>query len=65
MSDARLVVLAAPSEHLRSVASRIAAGVREDAVVVVATKGIEETTHALMTDVVRETLPRVSPGRRC
>jgi glycerol-3-phosphate dehydrogenase (NAD(P)+) len=29
----------------------------------VATKGIEETTHALMTDVVRQTLPRVSPDR--
>jgi glycerol-3-phosphate dehydrogenase (NAD(P)+) len=41
----------------------VAPGLRDDALVVVATKGMEETTHSLMTDVVRETMPRVAPDR--
>jgi glycerol-3-phosphate dehydrogenase (NAD(P)+) len=61
--DAALVVLVPPSEYLRSVAARVAPELSSEALIVVATKGIEETTHALMTDVVREMLPGVSPGR--
>jgi glycerol-3-phosphate dehydrogenase (NAD(P)+) len=61
--DAALVVLVPPSEYLRSVAARVAPVLSGEALVVVATKGIEETTHALMTDVVRETLTGLSPGR--
>ncbi|HEY6460612.1 MAG TPA: NAD(P)H-dependent glycerol-3-phosphate dehydrogenase [Polyangiaceae bacterium] len=63
VGDARLVVLVPPSEHLRSVAARVARTVSPEALVVVATKGIEEGTHALMTDVVREALPQVAPDR--
>jgi glycerol-3-phosphate dehydrogenase (NAD(P)+) len=63
VGDARLVVLVPPSEHLRSVASRVAPALSGDALVVVATKGIEEKTHALMTDVVKETMPHVAPDR--
>ena len=63
VGDARLVVLVPPSEYLRSVVARVAPALHDEALVVVATKGIEEKTHALMTDVVRETLPRVSPSR--
>jgi glycerol-3-phosphate dehydrogenase (NAD(P)+) len=60
---ARLVILVPPSEHLRSVATRVAGVVSPGATVVVATKGIEESTHALMSDVAREALPQVSPER--
>ncbi|HEY1693238.1 MAG TPA: NAD(P)H-dependent glycerol-3-phosphate dehydrogenase [Polyangiaceae bacterium] len=63
VDDARLVILVPPSEHLRSVAARVARAISPEALVVVATKGIEEGTHALMTDVVREALPQVAPGR--
>jgi len=63
LADAELVVLVPPSEHLRAVAGRVAPVLHRDALVVVATKGIEETTHALMTDVVREAMPGVAPER--
>jgi glycerol-3-phosphate dehydrogenase (NAD(P)+) len=61
--DARLVILVPPSEHLRSVAARVAPAVRRDAVVVVATKGIEDQTHALMTEVVRQVMPALGDER--
>jgi glycerol-3-phosphate dehydrogenase (NAD(P)+) len=60
--DAKLVILVPPSEHLRPVSIRVAPLLRDDAIIVVATKGIEETTHALMTEVLAETIPRVDPG---
>jgi glycerol-3-phosphate dehydrogenase (NAD(P)+) len=59
VAGAELVLLVPPSEHLRPVATRVAPAMRDGALVVVATKGIEEKTHALMTDVVRQSMPRV------
>jgi len=50
--DAEVIVYATPSAHLRSVAKAGAAHVTENAIVAVATKGIEEGTLALMTDVI-------------
>ena len=56
--DASLVVFAAPSTVLRSVAASAAPAVADGVPAVVATKGIEQETYALMTDVVGEELPR-------
>jgi len=58
--EAKLVVLVPPSEHLRPVSSLVAPLLPDDAIVVVATKGIEETTHALMTEVLAQTMPGVA-----
>src|SRR5213594_3668125 len=44
VANAELVVFVPPSSHLRAVSTLAAAGVPRDAVVVVATKGIEERT---------------------
>lgn len=63
LGGAELVVLVPPSEHLRAVCVRIASVAPAGALVVVATKGIEESSDALMSDVVREALPHVSPDR--
>jgi glycerol-3-phosphate dehydrogenase (NAD(P)+) len=63
VAEARLVILVPPSEYLRSVAVRVAPALRDDALVLVATKGMEEGSHALMTDVVREAIPRLTPDR--
>ena len=63
VGDAQLVVLVPPSEHLRRVSERVAPLLRQDAIVVVATKGVEESTHALMTDVLAQTMPAVGPER--
>jgi glycerol-3-phosphate dehydrogenase (NAD(P)+) len=52
LDGATLVVFAAPSHMLRSVAEDCVAVVRGDATLVVATKGIERGTLQLMTDVV-------------
>ena len=58
VADARLIVVAAPSPHVRAVVRRIAPSVASDAVIVVASKGVEHGTLALMTDVVESELAR-------
>lgn len=55
--DATTIVFVAPSHVLRAVARSIAAAVPADALLVVATKGIERESFALMTDVIAEELP--------
>jgi glycerol-3-phosphate dehydrogenase (NAD(P)+) len=57
LDGAELVIFAAPSHVLRHVARASAPHVRDDATLVVATKGIEHDSFALMTDVVGEELP--------
>jgi glycerol-3-phosphate dehydrogenase (NAD(P)+) len=52
LTSARIVMYAAPSAHLREIAKRAAPHVGKDAIIGVATKGIEVGTLALMTDVV-------------
>lgn len=52
LGDAALVVYAVPSAHLRAVARSGAADVPPTAALAVATKGIEQDSLALMTDVV-------------
>lgn len=58
--DAEVVVYATPSAHLRSIARAAASYVKEHTIVAVATKGIEEGTLSLMTDVVGAEHPRRS-----
>ena len=55
--DAELVVYATPSQHLRGVARIGVPHLRKGAVLVVASKGIEQTTLALMSAVVAEEAP--------
>jgi glycerol-3-phosphate dehydrogenase (NAD(P)+) len=55
---AEIVVYAAPSSHLRAIAVRSAPFVPHDAIVAVATKGIERDTFALMTTVVEAEIAR-------
>ncbi len=63
VADARLVLLVPPSEHLAAVAARIAPALHAGALVAIATKGIDETTHSLMSDLVARALPRLAPDR--
>lgn len=57
LDDAALVIFVAPSHVLRDVVRTASARVRGDALAVVATKGIERRTLALMSDVVQSELP--------
>jgi glycerol-3-phosphate dehydrogenase (NAD(P)+) len=63
LPGAGLVVLAAPAQHLRELTGRAAAHIGPDAVVVVAAKGIEESSLELLSTVLGQTLPAASPRR--
>jgi glycerol-3-phosphate dehydrogenase (NAD(P)+) len=60
VDGAELVVFATPSTVLRSVASSAAKHFKRGAPAIVATKGIEQSTHALMTDVVAAEIPNAA-----
>ena len=57
LGGAELVIYVAPSHALREVAASGAKAVRDDAVLVVASKGIERESLEIMSDVVADTLP--------
>jgi glycerol-3-phosphate dehydrogenase (NAD(P)+) len=57
VADASTITFVAPSHVLRAVIRSAAHAVRADAILIVATKGIERETFALMTDIVAEELP--------
>jgi glycerol-3-phosphate dehydrogenase (NAD(P)+) len=59
VADAPVIVSAAPSHAVRSVLAGIKGGVRDGALVVSATKGIETDTLALMSGVFEECLPEL------
>ena len=57
LGGAELVIYVAPSHALREVVESGARSVRADAVLVVASKGIERGSLEIMSDVVADTLP--------
>ena len=63
LADAELVILVPPSKHLRGVANMIAPVLPKDARVAVASKGIEESSLKLMSEVLAEVLPEVPASR--
>jgi glycerol-3-phosphate dehydrogenase (NAD(P)+) len=63
VAGAEVVILVPPSAHLRAVSAAAAPHVSPDAVVVVATKGIEERSLQLMSQVLAETMPRLDAER--
>ena len=58
VGDARIVILVPPSPFLRNVAGVFAEYIDPSSRVVVASKGIDERTLTLMTDVAAEALPK-------
>ena len=63
LSGAEVVILVPPSKYLRPVSEMLSGAVPDDALVVVASKGLEEGTHLLMSEVLAETLPGLEAGR--
>jgi len=63
VSGAEIVILVPPSTHLRAVSSVLAPVLPRDAIVTIATKGIEEESLRLMSQVVAETMPEIGPER--
>ena len=61
--DAEMVLTAVPSQHLRTVLEQAAPHVPADALMVSATKGIEEKTLLRMTEVIEQVMgSRLGPG---
>ena len=54
-----VVILVPPSSHLRSVVAKVAPALGPETILVVATKGIEEGSLKLMSEVIVETAPEV------
>lgn len=63
VAGADLVLLVPPSKNMRDVSRAFAPHIGADATVAVATKGIEEESLDLMSEVLADTLPQVSPRR--
>ncbi len=63
VADAELVLLVPPSQHMRTVSRLFADCLPAGAAVVVATKGIEQDSLRLMSEVLTETLPDVAADR--
>ena len=61
--QADVVILVPPSTHLRAVSTALAHSIAANALVVVATKGFEPVTLALMSEVLAETMPDVRADR--
>ena len=57
IAGAEIIAFATPSQVLREVVRRIAGGIGRDVTIVVASKGIERNTLAIMTEVLAEELP--------
>lgn len=55
--DAEIVTYAAPSHALREVAGDAASSVQSDGILVVASKGIERESLAIMSDVIDQAVP--------
>jgi glycerol-3-phosphate dehydrogenase (NAD(P)+) len=62
-ADKDLIVVVVPSHVMRQTAEQMAARIRSGAIVVSASKGIENQTHLTMTGVLREALPKISEDR--
>lgn len=60
---AELLILVPPSKYLRAISGRLAGVLPAHCQVVVASKGIEEESLLLMSQVLSETLPDVGPER--
>ena len=65
LAGAEIVILVPPSAFLRNVASGIGEHIETSARVVIASKGIEEKSLQLMTEVVAEALPGRSADELC
>src|SRR5690348_186074 len=51
------ILLVSPAQHLRAIATALAPGLRPATPIVICAKGIEESSGALLTEVVAATLP--------
>jgi glycerol-3-phosphate dehydrogenase (NAD(P)+) len=63
VSEKDMVVVVVPSHVLRETTLKMASHISKEAIIVSASKGIENTTHLTMTGVMRETLTEIPPDQ--
>lgn len=65
VEESGVVLSVSPSQHVRGVMKQAAPHVREDALIVSASKGIETRTLETMAEVLEEALPETRPRQHC
>jgi glycerol-3-phosphate dehydrogenase (NAD(P)+) len=63
VADASCIISVSPAQHVRGVMAEVAQVMREDALVVSASKGIETRSLKTMAQVLADVLPRAAAGR--
>jgi len=62
VADADLVLAVPPAQHMRTTLALIAPHVREGLPIVLCSKGVEQGSLKLMTEVLAETIPQAAPA---
>lgn len=62
LADRDLILAVAPAQHLRSTLTALAPHVREGLPIVLCSKGVEQGSLKLMTEVLAETIPQAAPA---
>lgn len=62
VGSAQAILLAAPAQHLRAVATDLARAITPGTPLVLCAKGIERSSGKLLTEVLREAAPRAEPA---
>ncbi|WP_334161559.1 NAD(P)H-dependent glycerol-3-phosphate dehydrogenase [Phenylobacterium sp.] len=62
LGDRDLILAVAPAQHLRSTLTAFAPHVREGLPIVLCSKGVEQGSLKLMTEVLAETIPQAAPA---
>ncbi|MGI9384401.1 MAG: NAD(P)H-dependent glycerol-3-phosphate dehydrogenase [Methyloligellaceae bacterium] len=60
IADCDAVLMVAPAQHVRGIAAELAESLPEGRPVVICAKGIEQKTHALMSEVMADALPQAT-----
>lgn len=63
VTDKDLVLLVVPSHVMREISSRMSGAIADRAILVSASKGIENTTHLTMSGILAETVPHIPKER--
>ena len=65
VADAGMVLSVSPSQHVRGIMKKAAPHIREDALIVSASKGIETSTLETMAEVLEDALPATRARGHC
>ncbi len=62
VNDAKFIIMAVPTQWLRSVAKQVALSIKPESIIISAAKGIEVQSLKTLDQVLQEELPMINPG---